>query len=280
MKKILLPTDFSDNAYNAVQYALLLFKNETCVFYILHSYTPAIYQAEYILHSPGQIGLGDIYQVNVMEQLQKLQHRIETDFQNPKHTFKLRAAFNTLVEEISETTAEEKIDLIVMGTQGATGAMDIILGTNTVNVIRKTNCPVIAVPSDFKYLEPKAILFPTDYEVNYTSKHLKALINLVEEHDSTLHVLHITSPDGLSATQLDNKAKLLRMLGTVNRFFHDEADQDIISGINTFRSANKINVVVMIQNKHTFLERLFIEPIIKKIVFNLDIPLMVLPAIE
>lgn len=280
MKKILLPTDFSENADNAIQYALQLFKNEVCVFHLLHTYTPAIYQAEYILHSPGQIGLGDMYQVNVMEQLQELQQRIETDFKNSKHTFILRAAFNTLIEEISETTAQDKIDLIVMGTQGATGATDIILGTNTVNVIRKANCPVIAVPSHFNYLDPKAILFPTDYEINYKSKHLRGLLNLVEEHAATLHVLHITSPDGLSTTQMGNKAKLQRILGTVNRFFHNEADQDIISGINTFRSATKVNLVVMVQNKHTFLERLFIEPIIKKMAFNLDVPFMVLPAIE
>lgn len=280
MKKILLPTDFSDNAYNAVQYALLLFKNETCVFYILHSYTPAIYQAEYILHSPGQIGLGDIYQVNVMEQLQKLQHRIETDFKNPKHTFKLRAAFNTLVEEISETTAQDKIDLIVMGTQGATGATDIILGTNTVNVIRRTNCPVIAVPSSYKYSKPKSILFPADYEVSYKSKSLKELLDIVEEYAATLHVLHITSPNGFSKRQLENKAKLKRILSTINGFFHDEPDQDIITTINNFQSNTKINLLVMIKNKHTFLERLFIEPVIKKIAFHVNIPFMVIPAID
>ena len=60
MKRIILPTDFSQNAYNAICYAIRLFKEVECTFYLVHTYTPAIYQAEYVLHSPGQIGLGDI----------------------------------------------------------------------------------------------------------------------------------------------------------------------------------------------------------------------------
>jgi len=57
MKKIILPTDFSYNAYNAISYAMNLLKDEEATFYLLNTYTPAIYQTEYLLHSPGQIGL-------------------------------------------------------------------------------------------------------------------------------------------------------------------------------------------------------------------------------
>ena len=69
MKKILVPTDFSDNATNAIRYAVYLYKDVECTFYLLHTYSPAIYQAEYVLHSPGQIGLGDIYLENSLTQL-------------------------------------------------------------------------------------------------------------------------------------------------------------------------------------------------------------------
>ena len=72
MKKIILPTDFSDNAYNAIRYAVQLFKDVETTFYLLHTYTPAIYQTEYVLESPGQIGLGDMYQENSQNQLEEL----------------------------------------------------------------------------------------------------------------------------------------------------------------------------------------------------------------
>ena len=51
MKKILLPTDFSENALNAIDYALQLFKDETCAFFILNTYTPMIYNYEYQLNA-------------------------------------------------------------------------------------------------------------------------------------------------------------------------------------------------------------------------------------
>lgn len=87
MKKIILPTDFSDNAYNAIRYAAQLFNDVETTFYLLHTYTPAIYQTEYVLDNPGQIGLGDIYHEDSQTQLEKLKTKLEEEFNNPAHTF-------------------------------------------------------------------------------------------------------------------------------------------------------------------------------------------------
>ena len=59
MKNILLPTDFSDNSWNAIKYAFNLFKNEKCKYYLLNTYTPKVYHVEYVLVAPAQFGLGD-----------------------------------------------------------------------------------------------------------------------------------------------------------------------------------------------------------------------------
>ncbi|MGB5360360.1 MAG: universal stress protein, partial [Eudoraea sp.] len=141
MKKIILPTDFSYNAYNAISYAMNLLKNEEATFYLLNTYTPAIYQTEYLLHSPGQIGLGDIYQSESINQLEELKKQLEKEFKNPKHIIIPHSAFNILVDEVSAMVASEEADLVIMGTQGATGAKEIFLGTHTVHVIKKATCP-------------------------------------------------------------------------------------------------------------------------------------------
>ena len=137
MTRILLPTDFSDNSFEAIRYALMVYKDIKCTFYLLHTYTPPVYHSEYLLGSPGQIGLGDILQDSSMTQLEKLKSRLEGQYENPKHNIIVHSAFNTLLAEISETVEAENIDLIVMGTQGATGAKEILFGTNTVHVIKK-----------------------------------------------------------------------------------------------------------------------------------------------
>ena len=277
MKKIILPTDFSYNAYNAISYAMNLLKNEEVTFYLLNTYTPAIYQTEYLLHSPGQIGLGDIYQSESINQLEELKKQLEKEFKNPKHIIIPHSAFNILVDEVSAMVASEEADLVIMGTQGATGAKEIFLGTHTVHVIKKATCPVIAIPADFKYEIPKEILFPTDYEVEYSEGQLAGLLNLSKIHNSSIQVIHISSGYDLTDLQLQNKVKLEKILKEIPHLFHDLPNQEIITGINNFQLKNKMNMLAMIQNKHTFLESLFIEPVIKKLGFHVSIPFMVIP---
>ena len=86
MKRILLPTDFSDNAFEAIRYALLVFKDIECTFFLLHTYTPPVYQTEYLLGSPGLIGLGDVMQETSMTQLEQLKDRLVNQYENPNHT--------------------------------------------------------------------------------------------------------------------------------------------------------------------------------------------------
>jgi nucleotide-binding universal stress UspA family protein len=276
MKRIILPTDFSENAYNAITFALELYKKETATFYLLHTYTPAIYMAEYVLHSPGQIGLGDIYQEDSLSKLEKLKAKITKQFKNPKHSFILHAAFNTLVDEISKTILSEKADIVIMGTQGATGAKEILLGTNTVHVIKKATCPVIAVPANFEYENPKEILFPTDYEIDYRTIPFNELIDIAESHLSRIEVLHVSTGYPLSEQQEKNKKKLVRILDKTPHLFHDLPNEEVIEAINGFQLKNRMNLLVMVQNKHTFLERLFLEPVIKKIGFHVTIPFMII----
>ncbi|WP_273568516.1 universal stress protein [Maribacter halichondriae] len=276
MKRIILPTDFSDNAYNAIRYAVQLFKNQECTFYLLHTYTPAIYQSEYVLHSPGQIGLGDIYHESSMTQLEEVKAKVEQDFNNPKHTFMVHSAFNILVDEVLETIANEKADLVIMGTQGATGAKEILFGTHTVHMIKKAICPVIAVPSRFEYETPKEILFPTDYEIDYQEEQLENLLDIAYEHIASIEVIHASSGYDLTANQLKNKQKLDSLLSKAAHLFHDLPSQSVIDAINNFQMKKRMNLLVMIQNKHNFFERLFIEPIIKKIGFHVKIPFMVI----
>lgn len=277
MKRIILPTDFSQNALNANRYALRLLKDQECTFYLMNTYTPAIYQSEYVLHSPGQIGLGDIYQSESQEQLEKLQKDLQQEFKNPKHTLMTHSAFNILVDEVISMTENEKANFIVMGTQGASGAKEIFLGTHTVHVIKKSKKPVLAIPAEYSFTMPTSILFPTDYEIDYQEDELSVLLDIANMTGAEIHVLHIASGFGLTDAQKKNKAALEQILAPLNSRFYDVPSQEIIEGINNFQKEHKVDLLAMVQNKHTFLERLFLEPIIKKIGFHVSIPFMVLP---
>ncbi|SDE44401.1 hypothetical protein SAMN05421636_10588 [Pricia antarctica] len=75
-----------------------------------------------------------------------------------------------------------------------------------------------------------------------------------------------------------SKDYLKKLLGNI-ALFHDDPDNGIIAAVNEFQQKTKINLLVMVQNKHTFMERLFIEPVIKKIGFHITVPFMVTPQL-
>ncbi|MDO6602389.1 universal stress protein [Arenibacter palladensis] len=277
MENILIPTDFSDNAYKAISYAVRLLKDENCTFHLLHTYTPAIYQSEYLLHSPGQLGLGDIYRTDSETKLEDLKQKVISQFNNPKHIFKTYSAFSDLMEAIDELVESKKIDLLIMGTQGATGAKEIFLGSSTVHTIKRAKCPVLAIPFDYDIEMPTKILFPTDYEIEYNFELIKQVLFIAKVHKSTLDIMHVRSGYELSEEQKKNKGKLDHLLAETKHKFHELPDQGIIEAINSIQAELNQQMLVMVKNKHSFLENLFLKPVINQIGFHSNIPFMVLP---
>ena len=201
MKKILLPTDFSDNSWNAIKYALQLFKDQECNFVLLNTYTPIIYQFEYLQSSAAQFGPVDTLKESSQKGLDELQENILSEFNNPKHVFTKISSFNSLTTEIDDLYTNNIMDIIVMGTKGASGVTGVLFGSNTIHVIKNAKCPVMAIPSDFSFETPHEILFPTDYEIEYQAKHLKPIIEIAQNHISRVNIMHVYTSNDLTEAQ-------------------------------------------------------------------------------
>ncbi|NNE32442.1 MAG: universal stress protein [Winogradskyella sp.] len=280
MKQILLPTDFSENAFNAISFAIKLFKNEACTFHMLNAYTPVIYNVEYVLGYPAQFGLGDAVRATAQKNLNNVLNKIEKKFEiNPKHKFETYARFNTVVSGINEFIATHDIDLIVMGTKGATGAKEVLFGSNTVHVIKAIKCPVLAVPSDFLFETPHEILFPTDLEATCKHRELKILKTILELNHGRLNTMHVSSGHDLSELQESNKAKLETMFKDYAFLFHNVSNMELVEAINYFQIKHKINLLIMINNKHSFFHNLFFKNTINQMGFHLNVPFLVIPTI-
>lgn len=274
MKKIILPTDFSKNAENAIAYALDLFKNDKCAFYLLNTFMPSAHYDQHSWH----VDLEPSNHQKSMKKLTGLLNRLSKKSKNPDHLFIPHSAMNSVTGEIQKLVQEEQIDLIVMGKQGETGAKNILFGSNTTEVIKKVERPVITVPSNFKYKAPKNILFATDYEISYSKEQLNELLHITEGHRSHIDVLHVSSASGLTEDQQSNKAILDEVLEEVDHRSHLVPDQDVRSAINDFQVDQNIDFLVVIQNKHTFMERLFLKSNIKQIGLEIKVPFMVIPC--
>lgn len=276
MIKIILPTDFSENSENAIAYALNLFKDEECAFYLLNTFMPDTHFEEYPWHT----SLEESNSAKSMTQLTALLERLSKKFKNPKHIFVPHSAMNTVEGEINKVIKKENIDLVVMGTQGLTGARDILFGTNAIQVIKNSARPVIVIPSGVSYKSPKQIVFPTDFEITYRKEPLKELLHLAKQHMSNITILHVATGNELTENQLANKSRLEEIIKDIDHRSHIVSALDIRSAINNFQLENNMNFLVMIQNKHTFMERLFLRSEIKQIGLHISIPFMIIPCLS
>ncbi|WP_323789540.1 universal stress protein [Psychroserpens sp.] len=278
MKHILLPTDFSENSWNAITYTLQLFKNDECTFHLLNTYTPIIYHTEYVLGYPAQFGLGDAVRNTSQENLKSLLQRITETFNNSKHKFETAARFDTIISGIKKYMNDHSIELIAMGTKGATGAKEILFGSNTVHVFKEIKTAILAIPSDFEYEPPHEILFPTDLEVNYKSSQLNILREIATSNHSRVNAIHVSTGYELSKDQISNKQDLELYFKNIAYLYHDLKSMNIIEAIDQFQLKHKINLLVMINNKHSFFENLFFKNTINQIGFHLSIPFLVIPS--
>jgi len=278
MKKILLPTDFSENSWNAIKYALQLFKEEECNFLLLHTYTPIIYQVEHMQTSAIQFQVLDAVKETAKKRLDKLEQSINSEFNNPKHTYSQILSFNTLTAEINELYHGNVMDMIIMGTTGATGVKEVLLGSNTVHVLKNAKCPVLAIPSGFTFETPLEILFPSDYEIDFQKKQIQPIADIVGLYNSRLNILNVVYEHNLSKEKEQNRQKLENYFRSVTHLFHSVKNKNVAEAITEFQLKVRINLLVMINNKHSIFENLFFKSTINQIGFHLNVPFLVIPS--
>ncbi|MGI9531888.1 universal stress protein [Lutimonas sp.] len=276
MKKILLPTDFSKNSVNAIRYATKLFANVPCTFYVLNVFRiPHLTNEELLDQNISNLTLVEDEMYDASRQ--ELENLLKEIPQNDKHIFEALSDYNLLSLAVKEVVDTKDVELIVMGTKGATGAKEIFLGSNASDVIMKNTCHVIAVPeySDFK--PPKEIVFPTDFQINYELKDLAPLLSLAEMQGAMLRIVHFTDKDELDEIQHQNKNILDSFLINVDHTYHFLTMDDFEDGINCFiQSRGTIDMIAIIARHYNFFERLFFKPKVKALSFHSKVPLFVI----
>lgn len=276
-KRVLLPTDYSKNALNAIRYALELYKNVRCDFFILN----AFHISGYTLDSMRVPELGEPYYEAAKQEseegMEKLMQMIKLHPQNNKHEFHTITTFNSLTEAIRNVIDKKDIDIIVMGTKGVTESKARIFGTNTVNVMEQIKeCPVIAVPNNYMFKTPREIVFPTDYKTPFKRKEIGDLIEISNLYDAIINVVHIDKDkDGkLSKKEKINKDLLQEILQGTNYKIHFLPADKISSGINKFIDDHGCDMIAFLNRKHLFFRSILSNPLVKKIGYEPKVPIL------
>ncbi len=280
MKNILIATDFSNDAYNALFFATELFKERKCNFYLLNSYTELTKLISQKVSAGSRPSLIEQLSEESAEGLNEVYHRIHLDQNNPLHQFKTLSRNGHFTDIANEAIDHYQIDLVVMGHKGKAAVENLFIGSTVSKAIDEiSTCPLLVVPKEIECNIPEEIAFATDYRHPYNAGLLHPLIELSALCGASVRIVHINEEDRLSSSQKTNLNTLREYLASLDHSVHWMPDFSNKSNvIRTFVDELNIELLAMIKYEHGLFAQLIREPVFHKLIFSLDIPFLVMPA--
>lgn len=272
---VLLPTDFSDNAKNAILYALELYSNEEVNFILMNAFHPT---HDDMANSITGGSLNDLLSEASEKQLQDLITEIKNKHHyNKNHSFSYKSAYGSLVEIIKTFVDKHPIDLIVMGAKGMSAVEKIVFGSNTYAVIKEVDCPALVIPDKVTFSPIKNIAIATDFEPLKNSGVFKVLQAIVNSYNTEVSMFMVTEEmKTIGDTEKNFANSVANVIGIENLAANYFKHEDVIYGTKTYVQQHNINMLALVNRRRNFLQDLFHISFTKQISFHAEVPLLVL----
>lgn len=276
MKKILVPTDFSPDAANAVKLAYLFAKEYGWKFSLLNVYNFVVYDP----NMPPEI-LSDVIRQsseNSSAGLDLIINEFEKAYPDFKNYVadKITAEGNT-IESIEQTSEQGNFDLIIMGTKGASGLEEVLIGSNAYSVLSKSKIPVLVVPEKTQYKGFKNILYAIDLACSEMPaiKKAREILNL---DNADLTFIHLSGEleEDLTSDEKEYFDELKEEIKNISCKFEFAKCVDIPGCIENMIGKLNTDLLIVSKKKRDFIENLFHKSVSKKLACHTDIPLLAL----
>lgn len=277
MKKILIPTDFSKNAWNAVTYAADIFKDHECTFYLLNAYKITVHSRSELTMTDPETLTFQKGKIKSEDGLAKLVEMLDSRDQNKKHSYFVISVLDDPISALRIIIEKKDIQLVVMGTKGSSNKGNKLLGSNTVNAMETLrSSPILGVPLDARVVDVKEIVFPTSFKTHYKRRELVHLVELAQLQGANICVVHVSNDQELKKGQQENKKLLEDCLEGASYSFHNLGGTDITSIVTTFVESRNSDIIAFINRKHSFFDNLFNTPMVKELGMFSKVPLLVM----
>jgi nucleotide-binding universal stress UspA family protein len=273
MKTIIIPTDFSDCANNASEYAAKLAKSIDAKVLLLHVY-----------HVPLTSAPDFPVEVKTAEDLQK-----ENEIQLKQFALRLEARSGIIVNYKAvmglavDVILEEQnnADLIVMGMHGASKIQEALIGSIVTTVLRKSKVPVLVIPKNVSFKSIEQIVFACDYNPQTDMQALDALQNLLHDFSAKIHVFHVKmNANETSLEETISGVNIESKLHYLEHVYDIVESEDPVSSINDFIEKIHADMLAIIPHRYKLFERIFHKSISKSLAFHTHIPLLALPEVQ
>ncbi|MFT6500015.1 MAG: nucleotide-binding universal stress UspA family protein [Crocinitomicaceae bacterium] len=278
MKHIILPSDFSENAWKAMSYAADLYHNTPCKFYIINTYSlPTSFAGT------GGVDL-PVEDVSMGKESAKQLERLLKQFKELDHhdlsKFETKSTYGSVIVAIKNLEEGLKgAPIVVMGTKGATGLGKFFFGSTTTDVIKKCKSPVVCVPDLANLGTPKSIMFAMDDLGISSQSEVQPLIELAEEWDSKIATVHINDSNNVPADKTPEEIVSDYYLNRIEHSFHNIPGDNIEDELMHFAEVNQIDLIAMIKRDQGFWNNFFSTSLTKNMAFYSKIPLLILKDI-
>lgn len=268
--KILIPTDFSESARAAFDYAYHLLNGfDDAQFVLLNSY-----------EMPASGSAGGVM-MNLEEAMKKESEndlKLELRYLNktyPGIQVTSVCRYGTLENSVIRTNNEEDVDFVIMGTHGASGLKKVLIGSNAMKVIENVERPVITVPKGWKFKEIKNIIYATDLKRLENVDSLKPLCKLAEVFDATIHIVYVTDEDAdIDLEKEVSKLPLNEVFSKRTRKFKVIHSDDVAESIDKYVAEINADMTVLIPKAASFWDKLFNRSVTIQMAFNTKVPML------
>lgn len=273
MKNILVPTDFSECAKFAVNTAVDIAKKNDATIHLLHvvdipltSYDVGMNTYENIPETMFMLNLAK-------ENMTKLTK--ESVFEGVNIT--ITVEFDLTYARISNEAKNKNADLIVMGSHGASGFQEFVIGSNAERVVRFSKCPVLTVKNDHSTFNPQNIVLPSDFTED-SAPFFKQFLNFTQLFDAHLHLLKVNTALNFESTKVSRKLMedFIMDHGLEHKNFsvhiyNDESEQD---GIINFCDEVDADLIVMGTHGRTGLAHLVNGSLAEAVINHVSRPIL------
>jgi nucleotide-binding universal stress UspA family protein len=253
MKRILVPTDFSEHAENALKAAAIIAKKNKCEIFLLHL-LELPNQMNDAITSGGSIPEVMLFIKKANERLQKIKEQPYLNGISVNASVQFERAFNGILS----FNKKNKIDLIIMGSHGTSGIEEVLIGSNTEKVVRLSDIPVLVIKKDVGELNFKNIVFASDFSKEIR-KPFKKMVEFVEIFDANLFLVMICTPNSFKTTLNAEKTMkdFIENYDIKNYSLHIFNDTNIENGITNFSKTIDADLIGLCTHGRTGLAHFF-----------------------
>jgi len=271
MKTILVPTDFSKNSDNAIHFALELNKKLNAKVTLFHSYVVPAYASDI----PVVMASDDELKSASEKGMNQLGERLKMDY--PGMDIETMIHDGYAEDEIVAATTDNKTDLVIMGTQGASGLREVLIGSITAAVMEDTECPVLAIPENATFKGLHKIVFATNYAEN-DFENVENVIDIARKFDAEVILLHISSGELDTAYEYAAIETFKERIQQDSKYdkvsFKLLESRDVIDGLSFYLDEIKADMLAMSMHHRTSFQRIFNRSKTKRMAFHTHIPLL------